>query len=76
MDSFVWLAYASLEAPRTLFQRLLACLNFTLESEDFSIWYKEKKWFQWTMVAVKEAENHGDECGLTWYCLWGSEEES
>ena len=33
MDSFVLLAYASLVASRTLLQRLLACLNFTLESE-------------------------------------------
>ena len=34
MDSFVLLAYASLAASRTLLQRLLACLNFTLDSED------------------------------------------
>ena len=45
MDSFLLLAYASLEASRTLLQRLLACLNFTLESEDFSLWYKRKKGF-------------------------------
>ena len=32
MDSFVLLAYASLAASRTLLQRLLVCLNFTLES--------------------------------------------
>ena len=31
IDSFVLLAYASLAASRTLLQRLLACLNFTLE---------------------------------------------
>ena len=37
MDSFVLLAYESLAASRTLFQQLLACLNFTLES-DFSLW--------------------------------------
>ena len=43
MESFVLLAYASLAASRTLLQRLLACLNFTLESEDFSLWYKQKK---------------------------------
>ena len=43
MDSFVLLAYASLAASRTLLQRLLACLNFTLELEDFSVWYKRKK---------------------------------
>ena len=45
MDSFVLVAYASLEASRTLLQRLLACLNFTLESEDLSFWYKRKKGF-------------------------------
>ena len=43
MDSFVLLAYVSLAASRTLLQRLLTCLNFTLESEDFSLWYKRKK---------------------------------
>ena len=67
MDSFVLLPYASLAASRTLLQRLLACLNFTLESEDFSLWYKQKKWFLWTMAAAQAAENHGDEWGLTWY---------
>ena len=45
MDSFVLLAYASLAASRTLLQQLLACLNFTLESEDFSLWCKRKKQF-------------------------------
>ena len=43
MYSFVLLVYASLAASRILLQRLLACLNFTLESEDFSLWYKLKK---------------------------------
>ena len=43
MDPFVLLAYASLANSRTLLQGLLACLNFTLESEDFSLWYKQKK---------------------------------
>ena len=43
MDSFVLLIYASLAASKTLLQRLLACLNLTLESEDFSLWYKRKK---------------------------------
>ena len=43
MDSFVLLAYASLAASRALLQRLLACLNFSLESEDLSFWYKWKK---------------------------------
>ena len=60
MNSFVLLAHASLTASRTLLQRLLACLNFTLESEDLSFWYKQKKWFLWTMAAAQEAENHED----------------
>ena len=33
MDSFVLFAYASLAALRTLLQRSLAYLNFTLESD-------------------------------------------
>ena len=43
MDPYVSLAYASLAASRTLLQRSPACLNFTLESEDSSFWYKRKK---------------------------------
>ena len=43
MDSFVLVAYASLAASRTLLQRLLACLNFALDSEDLFYWYKRKK---------------------------------
>ena len=41
-DSFVLLAYAIFAASRTLLQQLLVCLNFTLESEDLSFWYKWK----------------------------------
>ena len=37
------LAYASLAATRTLLQPLLACLNFTLDLDDLSFWYKQKK---------------------------------
>ena len=55
---------------RTLFQLSLAYLNFTLDSEDLSFWYKRKKWFLWTMAA-QAAENHGDEWGLTWYFQLG-----
>ena len=40
MDSFVLLAYTSLAVSRTLLQRLLACLSFTLDSEDLFYWYK------------------------------------
>ena len=43
MDSFDLLAYAALAASRTLLQPLLVCLNFTLELEDLSFWYKRKK---------------------------------
>ena len=43
IDSFVLLAYASLAASRTLLQQLLACLNFSLESEDIFLCYKRKK---------------------------------
>ena len=71
MDSFVLLAYPSLAASRTLLQRLLACLNFTLESEDLSFWCKWKKWFLWTIVAAQTAENHGDEWGLTCDIFYG-----
>ena len=42
MDSFVLVAYASLAASRTLLPRLLACLNFALDSDLFC-WYKRKK---------------------------------
>ena len=43
IDSFVLLAYASLAASRTLLQRLLACLNFTIDSEDLFCWYNPIK---------------------------------
>ena len=42
-DSFVLVAYASVAASRTLLQRLLACLNFTLDSEELFCCYKRKK---------------------------------
>ena len=67
MDSFVLLAYANLAASRTLLQQFLACLNFTLDSEDLSFCYKWKKRFIWTMVAAQATENHGNEWGLIWY---------
>ena len=67
MDSFFLLAYATLEASRTLLQQIIACLTFALDSEDLFFWYKHKKWFLWTMAAAEAAENHGDECHLTWY---------
>ena len=66
IDSFVLLAYASLTVSRTLFQRLLASLNFTLDLDLFCC-YIRKKWFLWTMAAAQAAESDGDEWGLTWY---------
>ena len=71
IDSFVLLACASLAVSRTLLQRLLASLNFTLESEDLSFWCKWEKCFLWTMVAAQAAENHDDEWDVTCYFLWG-----
>ena len=56
---------------QALLHWLLACLNFTLDSEDLFCWYKWKKWFLWTMTAVQSAENHGDEWDLAWYLQWG-----
>ena len=41
MDSFGLFAYACLAASRTFLQRLLACLNFPLDSEDLFCWYKK-----------------------------------
>ena len=71
MEPFILLAYANLKASRTLLQQLLACLNFTLDLEDFFCWFKWKMWFLWTMAAAQAAENHGDEWGLTSYIWWG-----
>ena len=59
IDSFSLLAYASLAISRTLVQRLLACLNFTSDSEDLFCWYKWKNWFLWTISAELAAENYG-----------------
>ena len=45
IDSFVLLVYSSLAALRALLHWLLACLNFTLDSEDLFCWYKQKSDF-------------------------------
>ena len=71
IGSFVLVPYASLAASRNLLQRLLTCLNFTLDPADLICCYKQKKWFLWTMAAAQAAENHGDERGSTWYWWWG-----
>ena len=60
MDFFVLLAYTNLAASITLFTQLPAFLNFTSDSEDLFSWYKQKKWFLWTMAAAQVAENQGD----------------
>ena len=44
-------------ASRTLLQWLLACLKFTIDSEDLFCCYKQKKWFPWTKEAAQAAEN-------------------
>ena len=44
MDS-CFISICKFGSLRILFQRLLASLNFTLESEDLSFWYTWKKWF-------------------------------
>ena len=44
MDS-VLVPYANLETSRTLLQQLLACLYFTLVSEDYSAGTNEKNDF-------------------------------
>ena len=46
IESYVLLAYASLAASRILLQRLLACVNFTLDSPDLFFWCKQKNWLQ------------------------------
>ena len=43
MDSFVLVAHSSLAASRSLLQRFLASLNFTLDSGNLFCWYKQKK---------------------------------
>ena len=56
IDSFDLLADAHLAASKTLLQQLLACLNFTLDSEDLSFSYKRKKF-----ISI----NYGSRAGLT-----------
>ena len=67
IDSFVLVAYTSLTVSKILLQELLACLNFTLNSQDLFCCYKRRKWFLWTMAAAQAAKNHEDEWGLTWH---------
>ena len=44
-EVIVLLAYTSLTSSKTHLQRLLACLNFVLNSEDLFCWYKQKSDF-------------------------------
>ena len=53
IDSFALLTYASLAASRTHLQRLLACLNITLDS-DLLLLQKKKK------AIYVSYENHAD----------------
>ena len=39
---------------KTLLQQVLACLNFTLESEDLSFWYKQKSDFYELCLQYKQ----------------------
>ena len=54
-NCFGLVAYAGLAASRTLLQRLLACLNFNLDSEDLFCWYKRKNRLLWTMAVAQAA---------------------
>ena len=56
MDSLVLLANASLAASRTLLQRLVASLNFTLESEDYPFGINEKSDFNELWQQHKQLE--------------------
>ena len=47
--------FANFKNPFTTITTLLACLDFTLDLEDWSICYKQKKLFLWTMAAVQAA---------------------
>ena len=38
MDVFVLVAFASLAVLKTLLQQLVACMNFTLDSQDLFCW--------------------------------------
>ena len=66
MDSFAFVAYASLATSRTLLQRLLDCLNFALESEDLLLVQTNKK----NHLTDLHAENHEDQWDFTWYLQW------
>ena len=46
MGSFVLLAYANLIASRILLQQLLAAMNFTLDSDGSSFWYKKSDFYK------------------------------
>ena len=71
MNSFALLPYASFAVSRTFLQQLLTCLNFAFYSEALFCWYKQKKWFRWTVAAAQAAQNHGNEWCFTWYSRWG-----
>ena len=45
MDSFVLYGFTYLGALRTLLQRIVTCLNFTLDSEIYSVGTNQKSCF-------------------------------
>ena len=72
MSPFVFLAYTSLEASRTVLQWLLACIYFALDSEDLFCWYKQKEWYQWTnqLKAVEMSKGWTDICLNMFEYVW------
>ena len=72
IDSLVLLAYASLEASRTLTKQSLASLNPALDSKYLFCWFNSKKWFLRAMAGAQAAENHGDEWAFAWCLPWGT----
>ena len=53
------------------FATITSLFEFYFRLRRFILLVQTKKWFIWTMAAAKEAENHGNEWGLTWYFQWG-----
>ena len=70
MDSFVLLAYARLAVSKTLLQQLLACLNFTFNSEDLSFLHKRKSdfyelWQQHKQLSICKFGSFKNPFGMT-----------
>ena len=52
------------ESLKNPFERLPACLNFTLVAEDFLMKVSCRKLFWWAMAVSQTAENHENEWAL------------